>query len=532
MQRNQPLSIKHSIRQSGYASILFLAVFASIALSLFSLYDVGTVASERIRLQNTADNVAYSTSNMVTRDLNVIAITNRAMVANQVAIGQVVALSSWSNMVHEFSGNLETLGDWVQWIPYVGKFIERFTEVIHKATTALRNGIKKGGSAFVLAEDALMTLLAGLQQANHEATLGSAKGVFDDIVNKNDPDVSASPIVSAYNIAKFIKAYRGSNQTFKRSRISRDRNTAQRFAEFTNVVNDSRDHMMANRGYRVFGKIPIPWGCFIGKFWADKRGGTDYSLKRKRRSYQWNWTSLDTFSFWMSYRGGDWCKKKTREKIPLGWGAAHVLDRNLRTDRYKYDTRDHEKRNRVFQSNDWNQVNYNSNQSLKIWGDAWRNSKAAGLVDTPSWHQGESKADIDNNLRRVIGIRDFIDFKSNKKTNDGPEFSVLLTKNESNIRTQKTLDNTNGEYNRTPTFTIEEKGGLPSNSLFSLASAQSYFSRPDELKGRTNKAWMIKWGRKDKLKEYGNLYNPFWQTKLKKSDGNIVKILLSAGVIS
>ncbi|MCL1080166.1 hypothetical protein D5R81_19105 [Parashewanella spongiae] len=78
--------------QTGYASVLFLAVFAAIALAVFSLYDTGIVASERIRMQNTADNVAYSTTNMVTRDMNIIAITNRAMVANQVAIGQIVAL--------------------------------------------------------------------------------------------------------------------------------------------------------------------------------------------------------------------------------------------------------------------------------------------------------------------------------------------------------------------------------------------------------------------------------------------------------
>lgn len=48
---------------------------------------------------------------MITRDMNVIAITNRARVANQIAIGQVVALASWTNMIHEFTGNLETIAD-------------------------------------------------------------------------------------------------------------------------------------------------------------------------------------------------------------------------------------------------------------------------------------------------------------------------------------------------------------------------------------------------------------------------------------
>ncbi|MGZ9899921.1 pilus assembly protein TadG-related protein [Shewanella gaetbuli] len=123
----------------GYVSVVFIALFAALALAIFSLYDAGIVASERIRMQNTADNVAYSTTNMITRDMNIIAITNRAMVANQVAIGQVLALASWANMVQEFAGNLETLGDFARLIPVVGPFIERFTEIIYQASTKLKN---------------------------------------------------------------------------------------------------------------------------------------------------------------------------------------------------------------------------------------------------------------------------------------------------------------------------------------------------------------------------------------------------------
>ncbi len=41
--------------QRGYASVLFLAIFAAIGLAMFALYDAGVVANERVRLQNTAD---------------------------------------------------------------------------------------------------------------------------------------------------------------------------------------------------------------------------------------------------------------------------------------------------------------------------------------------------------------------------------------------------------------------------------------------------------------------------------------------
>ncbi|MCL1037375.1 Tad domain-containing protein [Shewanella submarina] len=525
------------INQKGYTSVLFLALFASVALALFSLYDGGVVSSERIRLQNTADNVVYSTTNMVTRDMNVIAITNRGMIANQVAVGQVVALSSWSNMLHEFSGNLETLGDWVQWIPYIGKLIEQFTEIVHRATTQLRNAIKTLGSGFIFAEDKLIKALSALQRINHRVTIGAAASVFTDVQKKNDSDTEVSALVSAYNISRFISAYDDSSKTYKRSHIKRDKNTAQRHVEFSNMVNDSRDRMTANRSYKVFGRFWIPRGCDItwSRIWDQKHGGTDFTLTKEKRGFQWSWTSLDSYGFWWRYKklSLSGCRKKRQnEFLPLGWGAAHALDKKLNRDRFDYEHHpNRSKEQKVFANGQWNLLNYNQNQNLGSWGHAWKNNRSTPRVKYPTWHQGESRGDIYNNLRRVSGLQNFIDLRKNEKTNYGPEFSILLTKRESKFSTQKTIDTRNNAIRRSSRLTIEEEGGVPDDKLYSVASAQSYFSRPDELKGRGSKPWMIKWGRRDKLKEYANLYNPFWQTRLKKNDTNIVQVLVAAGVI-
>lgn len=523
-------------RQAGYASVLFLAIFAAIALAVFSLYDSGVVATERVRLQNTADNVAYSTATMVTRDMNVIAITNRAMVANQIAIGQVVALASWTNMIHEFTGNLETIGDWIQWIPYVGPIIEKLTEVMHKGTTVLRNAIKSGAGPFILAQDKLITILQTLQRINHEATLASGISLYDEAIKLNDPDVQASPLVNAYNFTNFIQAYRGSTDYFERSQISSKSQTAQRFGEFGNVVNDSRDQMMANRGYKVGPRIPVPVGCdgfFTGRIWAEKYGGTDFTLTKKNRRYQWSWTSLDTFSFWLKYRRGTFCHKtRTTEFSPLGWGAAHALDQDLNTDVYYYRDRRGVAEKAFPANGDWKGVNYQRNEDRQAWANAWRNNSAANGVYRASWHQNEKQGDIYYNLRKTEGLRTFLDLKEDTKTDIGPEFTVLLKKDESKMPTRKTLDDRNTKADRSDKYKVEEKGGMPGQQLFALASAVPIFSRPDEVKSRSNKPWMIKWSRQDKLREFGNLYNPFWQTRLQKSDDNLIKTLISLGVIS
>ncbi len=526
-QRTRLMALKN-----GYASVLFLAVFAAVALAIFSLYDTGIVASERIRMQNTADNVAYSTATMVTRDMNIIAITNRAMVANQVAIGQMVALASWANMVQEFAGNLETLGDFAQVIPYVGKLIEQITEIVYKATTQLKNIIQNFGNKFIFAEDKLIGLLYSMQAANHEMTLLSGKIIYDDIIAKNDSDVSANALSTVYNIQSFIKAYKGHTQYNKRDNIKNKKLTAQRFAEMANTVNDSRDKMMANRAYNVIPKITVvPWPVRL-KYWGPKYGGTDYVMSKKNNKYVWSWTSLDTFSLWWSYRYPKklfgW-KTHTSELLPLGWGAAHALNKKLNTTQYNYDSRKKVLESK-FEQNNWNEINYNSGSKISAWGASYKNKNAADLVKYPTLLQGEKKGDIYNNIKNVDGIKQFIDLKSNDRTTDGPMFSVLLSKGEDKLRTQKTIDSTNASYNRTNQFSIEENGGIPGDKVYALASAQSYFSRPDEsLSGNSNKEWMITWGRKDGLKEYGNLYNPFWQTRLQKNNDNIIQLLLTLG---
>lgn len=60
------------------------------------VYNVGRVNLVRTRLQNTADAAAYSSAQVMARAYNFTAYSNRAMVANQVAIAQMVSLASWS----------------------------------------------------------------------------------------------------------------------------------------------------------------------------------------------------------------------------------------------------------------------------------------------------------------------------------------------------------------------------------------------------------------------------------------------------
>ncbi len=73
--------------------LLFLSV---VIMTLLILFNQGQLVKNRVQLENAADAAAYSQAKLAARNQNFIAYTNRAMVANEVSIGQMVALLSWA----------------------------------------------------------------------------------------------------------------------------------------------------------------------------------------------------------------------------------------------------------------------------------------------------------------------------------------------------------------------------------------------------------------------------------------------------
>ncbi len=63
---------------------------------MVSMYTMGQQSIAKMKLQNTADAAAYSAVLAEARDYNFAAYTNRAIVANQVAVAQVVGITSWA----------------------------------------------------------------------------------------------------------------------------------------------------------------------------------------------------------------------------------------------------------------------------------------------------------------------------------------------------------------------------------------------------------------------------------------------------
>ena len=93
-------------REHGQALIYGLFLLITGLVGLFFLFNTGQLASEKTRLVNTADAVAYSAAVLHARALNFDAYNNRALIANEVLIAQLVSVSSWAQYAKQHVDNI------------------------------------------------------------------------------------------------------------------------------------------------------------------------------------------------------------------------------------------------------------------------------------------------------------------------------------------------------------------------------------------------------------------------------------------
>ena len=89
--------------QRGQALVLGLFVLFLGTISLFFLFSTGQVSADKQRVTNTADAAAYSAALWRARVLNYDAYSNRAMIANEVAIAQTLTLASETQYLKNFA---------------------------------------------------------------------------------------------------------------------------------------------------------------------------------------------------------------------------------------------------------------------------------------------------------------------------------------------------------------------------------------------------------------------------------------------
>ena len=267
---------------------LFIAGFMFAALAVVRL---AVQAQDQLHVQHVADHVADAAGIIATRDLNFKAITNRAMLANEVVIGQLMGLSSWLSMTNK---SIENIAIATSWVPYLGVAMRNVSQSVQASDRVFKQSLR-GIITFQ------QTIIRGLETAQlvfHGASWLSTLTTMEDIVRQSD---------DAYELAMLNHATLQSIDNVWLRLQTRRRGTGHHI-EYIKMVGASRDGFTAQRTYRWL-TMALLKGNKLGASEVGQMGGKVY------------WQAIDVTAFQ--------ARQRIRElEIPLGWGG-NYLDRPL-----------------------------------------------------------------------------------------------------------------------------------------------------------------------------------------------------------
>lgn len=281
--------VRASSRQRGQAVVFLLGLAAALAATFALSYGAGEASARKQRLLDAADAAAFGAATWQARALNFQAYANRAIVANEIALGQAVSLRSWSDYVARTLTNVNTV---TQFVPYLGQVTTALKEAWATVDEVVQVSMKVVEGTAVVANG----VLAAAQPIVHAAGFVAADQIARDTLPAFAVNVlpsSANAALAARNAAEWLRfttTYSGNDRTRLRD-----------------VVHEGRDGFTRSRGARL---APMPASLVVR---LEKRGGTEIVGLD-------TWRGIDTLA--LHRRGGFLGLGSFRENTSLGWGGA------------------------------------------------------------------------------------------------------------------------------------------------------------------------------------------------------------------
>lgn len=287
-------------KQSGQAIVLVLLLTVVGVVAALSLLSTGLLTSKKMQLQNAADATAYSVSVIEARDLNFAAYINRSMVANEVAIGQMVSMMSWVSMMRSLPEFVDNYADAINAVLSATGVLAPVGSAIKSTVTSVTTPYRTVLSAVhpfftnmskVISKASyfMNKVYSTSQQVMHLATvLFTSEKLFGSggIPQRNvDPNAKEKPEFSPFGylaLAAHYSSYYGDlvgkplynfvkTPHLKRAKSAKRRAMSdgiEGMERLAQVVNDSRDGFTRNRHCSLpaadLGSIPGPKSPSIG----------------------------------------------------------------------------------------------------------------------------------------------------------------------------------------------------------------------------------------------------------------------------
>ncbi|WP_315981390.1 hypothetical protein [Aliamphritea spongicola] len=175
-----------SKKNAGQILPLILFVLTVSSVLMVVMFNTGQKTVDKSIATNAADAGAYSAGVWVSRNLNYLAYTNRAMVANHVAVGHLITYVSWIRYVADTVAEIHKI---TRFIPYVGQV----TEAIDRAVTEYKGVTEFTANFTVPGVDELNRLIYASQLAAvTDLRPGVVNQVMADVVRTYDPQLDVN----------------------------------------------------------------------------------------------------------------------------------------------------------------------------------------------------------------------------------------------------------------------------------------------------------------------------------------------------
>lgn len=333
-----------------------LALTIPIMLATLMLYKTGKLTSEKMELQNAADAVAYSISVLEARDLNFASYMNRAIVANEVGIGQLVGLRSWANHYTSYGGFIHNMGTIIGAFPparFVTNATEKLKKFFDKSGKQLEKATQKIAETLIPVTSGLNKGLGTAEMVYHIATaLVILESMFssDGVLQQNAPGARLSDF-SKLSIMVHLGSYLGK---YAKYYDPTNKKHEDGFSRLASIIRDARDPFSESRspppGKEVavyflpfsIGSTPAPLTvsfdigpcsvlCFKFKFTLrlgirlDHYGGSEIRFKASgskatAQGDAYGWTAADASEVSVDFKAG------IKLSVDSAAGGATLLD--------------------------------------------------------------------------------------------------------------------------------------------------------------------------------------------------------------
>jgi Putative Flp pilus-assembly TadE/G-like len=184
MKMKQPMQNRSG--QRGQAVLWFLATVAACCAMLAVVYNVGQVTNEKEKTVNAADAAALSGALAEARMLNFEAYTNRAMIANEVTIAQLVSADSWVRYDATMAQYLDDYLQVLAVIPIIGSAIVTTLDTYAEGMQILQEDVMDpAAETFIPLCDAAITALKTAREGVYYAAPLAADSVASGVANAN-----------------------------------------------------------------------------------------------------------------------------------------------------------------------------------------------------------------------------------------------------------------------------------------------------------------------------------------------------------